>query len=244
MASRRRLQVCLVRPVSNPKTIVILAAGEFPRKASVLQLLDKADMIACCDSAAGKLLEQGRRSFSSGELEEGLHLGESRWEPGLIVGDMDSLPLDIREYYADRMVFCHGQDDNDLTKTFHEVIKLSPDVIHILGATGLREDHTLGNISLLADYQKEAPTCKIDMVSDYGRFEAACGQRTFACVPSQEVSIFAFDPSLRMTAAGLEYPLDGVVFNSLWKATLNRAAGSEFTLTPSNDTFYLVYFCD
>ena len=235
------MQVCLVRTVSNPKTIVILAAGEFPRKASVLRLLDEADMIACCDSAAVKLLEQGRRSFSSGELEEGLHLGESRWEPGLIVGDMDSLPLDIREHYADRMVVCRGQDDNDLTKTFHEVIKLSPDVIHILGATGLREDHALANISLLADYQREAPQCKIDIVSDYGRFVAASGQHTFASEPRQEVSIFAFDHSLHMTAAGLQYPLDGVVFDTLWKASLNVATGTSFTLSPNNDSVYLVY---
>ena len=235
------MQVCLVRTVSNPKTIVILAAGEFPRKDSVLRLLDEADMIACCDSAAVKLLEQGRRSFSSGELEEGLHLGESRWEPGLIVGDMDSLPLDIREHYADRMVVCRGQDDNDLTKTFHEVIKLSPDVIHILGATGLREDHALANISLLADYQREAPQCQIDLVSDHGRFVAASGQHTFASEPRQEVSIFAFDHSLRMTAAGLQYPLDGVVFDTLWKASLNVATGTSFTLSPNNDSVYLVY---
>ena len=227
--------------MSNPKTIVILAAGEFPRKASVLRLLDEADMIACCDSAAVKLLEQGRHSFSSGELEEGLHLGESRWEPGLIVGDMDSLPLDIREHYADRMVVCRGQDDNDLTKTFHEVLRLHPSVIHILGATGRREDHTLGNISLLADYQKEAPQCQIDLVSDYGRFVAASGQRTFTSVPGQEVSIFAFDNSLRMSATGLKYPLDGVVFDTLWKASLNVATGTSFTLSPNNDSVYLVY---
>ncbi len=225
---------------------MILAAGEFPRKASVLRLLDEADMIACCDSAAVKLLEQGRRSFSSGELEEGLHLGESRWEPGLIVGDMDSLPPDIREHYSDRMVFCSGQDDNDLTKTFHEVIRLAPRRIHILGATGRREDHTLGNISLLADYVREIESagirCEIDMVSDYGVFCAATGTRSFACVPGQEISIFAFDNSLQMTATGLQYPLDGVVFDSLWKATLNVATSEAFTLHLNHPAPYLVFF--
>lgn len=212
--------------MSNPKTIVILAAGEFPRKPSVLRLLDEADMIACCDSAAVKLLEQGC------------------WEPGLIVGDMDSFPTEIREQYADRMVICRGQDDNDLTKTFHEVLKLSPDVIHILGATGIREDHTLANISLLADYQREAPLCRIDMVSDWGRFVAASGQQSFASRPGQEVSIFAFDASLRMTAKGLQYPLEGVVFDTLWKASLNVATGISFTLSPSNNSFYLVYLAE
>lgn len=208
--------------MSKPKTIVILAAGEFPRKASVLRLLDEADMIACCDSAAETLAASGR-------------------EPGLVVGDLDSISAEIKQRYADRIVVCSGQDDNDLTKTFHEVLRLHPSVIHILGATGRREDHTLGNISLLADYQKEAPQCQIDLVSDYGRFVAASGQRTFTSVPGQEVSIFAFDHSLRMTATGLQYPLDGVVFDTLWKASLNVATGTSFTLSPNNDSVYLVY---
>ena len=209
-------------------TVVILAAGIFPRREEVLRLLDEADLIACCDSAAATLVKTGR-------------------EPGLIVGDLDSIPAELRMRYADRMVQCSGQDDNDLTKTFHEVIKLKPSVIHILGATGLREDHTLGNISLLADYLHEIETagldCEIDMVSDYGRFLAARGRHTFASEPGQEISIFAFDNSLQMKAEGLEYSLDGVTFNSLWKATLNKATGSEFTLSPSNNSPYLVYFC-
>ena len=211
--------------MSKPETIVILAAGEFPRKASVLRLLDEADMIACCDSAAETLAASGR-------------------VPDLIVGDLDSISAEIKQRYADRIVVCSGQDDNDLTKTFHEVLRLHPSVIHILGATGRREDHTLGNISLLADYQKEAPRCQLDMVSDWGRFVAASGQRTFVSEPGQEVSIFAFDHSLRMTATGLKYPLEGVIFDSLWKATLNTATGSSFTLTPSSDSPYLVYLCD
>ena len=212
--------------MSNPKTIVILAAGEFPRSAAVLRLLDEADLIACCDSATVKLLEAGR------------------WEPDIIVGDMDSLPSGIQERYADRIIARTGQDDNDLTKTFHEVIKLSPGVIHILGATGGREDHTLGNISLLADYQREAAGCEIDMVSDYGVFRAAKDSRTFECIPGQEISIFAFDNSLRMTAEGLEYPLDDVVFDSLWKATLNRASGASFTLNLNHPAPYIVFFCN
>ncbi len=206
------------------KTIAILAAGEFPRKEAVLRLLDEADMIVCCDSAADHLVASGR-------------------EPSLIVGDLDSLSNDLRAQFSDRLRHFDGQDDNDLTKAFHVAMEFDPSVIHILGATGRREDHTLGNISLLAEYQREAPLCKIDMASDFGRFVAASGERTFDAVPGQEISIFAFDPALRMRASGLDYPLEGVVFDSLWKASLNRASGREFTLSPNGDTFYLVYFC-
>ena len=181
-------------------------------------------MVICCDSAAEALVDSGR-------------------EPSLIVGDMDSLSAGLRERFADRLRRFDGQDDNDLTKAFHAAMEFRPRAIHILGATGRREDHTLGNISLLLEYKREAPACDIDMVSDYGRFVPAGGQRTFASVPGQEISIFAFDPTLRMTATGLEYPLDSVVFDSLWKASLNKATGSEFTLSPNANAPYLVYLC-
>ena len=181
-------------------------------------------MVICCDSAAEALVASGR-------------------EPSLIVGDLDSLSAGLRERFADRLRRFDGQDDNDLTKAFHAAMEFQPAAIHILGATGRREDHTLGNISLLLEYKREAPACGIDMVSDYGRFVPAGGQRTFASVPGQEISIFALDPTLRMTATGLEYPLDSVVFDSLWKASLNKATGSEFTLSPNANAPYLVYLC-
>ncbi len=181
-------------------------------------------MVICCDSAAEALVASGR-------------------EPSLIVGDMDSLSAGLRERFADRLRRFDGQDDNDLTKAFHAAMEFQPAAIHILGATGRREDHTLGNISLLLEYKREAPACGIDMVSDYGRFVPAGGQRKFESIPGQEISIFAFDNSLRLSAAGLQSPLEGVVFDSLWKASLNVATGTSFTLTPSCDCLYLVYFC-
>ncbi|MBR5033942.1 MAG: thiamine diphosphokinase [Bacteroidales bacterium] len=209
--------------MSQPKTIAIVAAGEFPRRSAVLRLLDEADMIICCDSAAAALVDSGR-------------------EPSLIVGDLDSIPASLLERFPDRLRKVDEQEDNDLTKAFYAAMEFSPSCIHILGATGLREDHTLGNISLLARYQQEAgPSCRIDMVSDYGVFLAASGEHTFACRPGQEVSIFAFDNTLRISASGLQYPTDSVVFDSLWKATLNVATGDSFTISPSNDSFYLVY---
>ena len=191
-------------------------------------------MIICCDSAAVTLVDSGR-------------------EPSLIVGDLDSIPASLLERFPNRLRKVDEQEDNDLTKAFYSAMEFSPSCIHILGATGLREDHTLGNISLLARYAGEiaeradkTPTpsgtcCTIDLVSDYGVFLAASGEHMFACRPGQEVSIFAFDNTLRISASGLQYPTDGVVFDSLWKATLNVAAGNSFTLSPTNNSYYLVY---
>ncbi len=210
----------------TPKNIVILADGDFPASAAALQILSQADMVICCDRAADTLDAAGV-------------------EPDLIVGDLDSLSPALRERFADRLRLCTGQEDNDLTKAFHAAMEYRPASIRILGATGRREDHTLANISLLADYRREAGDgCLIDMTSDYGRFEACQGERTFSCIPGQEISIFAFDRDLRIISTGLQYPTGHVVFDTLWKATLNKAEGESFTLAPGNDSIYLVYFCN
>ena len=206
------------------KRIVILAAGDFPQSEAPLTALREADLRICCDSAAEALVAYGL-------------------EPDRIVGDLDSLSPSFRERYADRITQISEQDDNDLTKAFHLALTLAPSRITIVGATGKREDHTLGNISLLLDYAREAG-CPVEMLTDYGRFEAIFDTATLPSVPGQQISIFAFDNSLTIKSAGLKYPTDQVRFDTLWKATLNEALSSSFTLTLSHPSGVLLFFAD
>ena len=206
------------------KNVVILAAGDFPQSEAPLTALREADLRICCDSAAEALVAHGL-------------------EPDRIVGDLDSLSPAFRERYADRITHISEQDDNDLTKAFHLALTLSPSRISILGATGKREDHTLGNISLLLDYAREA-SCPVMMLTDYGRFETIFDTATLPSVPGQQISIFAFDNTLTIKSAGLKYPTDQVRFDTLWKATLNEALSSSFTLTLSHPSGVLLFFAD
>ena len=209
--------------MSQP-AIVILAAGDFPRAKTPLAVLREADVRICCDSAAEALVAFGL-------------------EPDRIVGDLDSLSPAFRTRYADRITRISGQDDNDLTKAFHLALTLSPSCITIVGATGRREDHTLGNVSLLLDYAREAP-CPVSILTDYGRFKAISDTTTLPAVPGQPVSIFAFDNTLKIASAGLKYPTDKVIFDTLWKATLNEALSTSFTLTLSHPCGVLLFFAD
>ncbi len=94
----------------------------------------------------------------------------------------------------------------------------------IVGATGKREDHTIGNVFRALDYG-----CEI--VTDTGRFIPVRGTATFKVKKGAAVSIFAPHPKTRMTSKGLEWPLDNVKFRNLYCATLNRATSSRMTLT-------------
>ena len=94
---------------------VILADGDFPASERTLTMLRNADRIICCDGAAVPLLAAGLI-------------------PERIVGDLDSLPLELKERYADRLLQESEQESNDLTKAFRYCQAQGHDSIVILGA--------------------------------------------------------------------------------------------------------------
>lgn len=191
---------------------VILANGTFPSHPVPLAALHTADLVVCCDGAAGKLVDHGL-------------------EPGIIIGDLDSVPPAVKEKYADILVQDSDQETNDLTKAVNWCKGAGITAVSILGATGIREDHALGNISLLADYSKMIEAV---MLTDTGSFRCYGRSITIASCPGQQVSLFSIDPSLRVTSSGLKYPLDGLMLSSWWRGTLNEAEGLSFNLDFEN----------
>lgn len=212
-------------------SVAIIAAGEFPARSRTLSQLSDCSVTVCCDGAADALTAYGVT-------------------PDYVIGDMDSITPALAKILSEngRTVLekSSDQETNDLTKAFRLALTLSPDEIHIFGATGRREDHTVANISLLADYADEASRrgAKVDMISDYGIFKVVSDSCIVQCEPLCEVSLFCYDPALRIHAEGLRYPTDRVVFDKLWKASLNVALKRSFALTFNHPAQVLVYLAD
>jgi len=191
------------------KPVIILANGRFPTASLPLGYLDNAERIVCCDGSVTGLADYGL-------------------EPWAIAGDLDSVPAEMKEKYADRLFQSDDQETNDLTKAVKLcLVKGITDVV-ILGATGLREDHTLGNISLLADY---AESLSVKMVTDYGIFIPLKSGASVSSWPGQQISVFAIDKGTKISSAGLKYPLDKLELKNWWRGTLNECTGNNFTLT-------------
>lgn len=190
-------------------SIVILCNGAFPKEPYPLYLLDSAQGVVCCDGSLVKWLEHNASAV-----------------PLAVVGDMDSLPQELRERFSSFLFHETEQDYNDLTKAMRWVLREHPEVqeIVILGATGLREDHTIGNLGLLMEYTRmfDLGERKVSMVSDYGTAFAITDSCDLHLGEGRRISLFSADNSLKITSQGLEWPLDGVVFDAWWKATLNR----------------------
>ena len=187
---------------------VILAAGDFPKKGGTAwKLLATATRVVACDSAA----DAYRRRFR-------------KW-PDVIIGDLDSIPPHfLLSPFSFLLVRDADQNTNDLEKAIRYCAKQGWSDPMIVGATGKREDHAIGNVFRALDYG-----CEI--VTDRGRFIPVRGKATFKVKKGMAVSIFAPDPKSRMTSCGLEWSLDEVKFKNLYCATLNRTTGTRVTLT-------------
>jgi thiamine pyrophosphokinase len=189
-------------------TAVIIADGSFPLHEIPLRYLKEAEHIICCDGSA--------ESLAIADLE-----------PEAIVGDLDSLNPGIAERFGDRLFKDIEQDTNDLTKAVKWCINKGYEEIVILGATGKREDHTIGNISLLAEY---AGKINVIMVTDTGIFTPLLKSSVVRSFPGQQVSVFSVNPETEITSRGLKYQLIKLKLHNWWRATLNEAEGDSFEL--------------
>lgn len=206
-------------PLLTPQTpvdAVVLGDGDFPRHPVALALLREASYVCCCDGAGAQYIARGGH-------------------PDAIVGDGDSLSSEFKQRYADILHLVDEQDDNDLTKATRHCLARGLRRLVYLGATGKREDHTLGNISLMARYAFEMGIEPV-LVTDYGYFVAASGRRTFGTFARQQVSIFNLSCT-RLTGEGFRWM--PYRYTHWWQGTLNEAVGQAVTL--DGDGEYMVF---
>ena len=133
----------------------------------------------------------------------------------------------LAQRFRDILHIVPDQETNDLTKAFSFCMEQGRRELPILGATGGREDHAIGNIALLADYARQAD---VQMVTPYGVFNAVEGAATFDSMPRQQVSIFTIVPGTRISVRGLRYTPPAEGFRSWWCGTLNEAETDTFAI--------------
>lgn len=141
--------------------------------------------------------------------------------PHLAVGDMDSIPPELFERYRAAGVEMHlhppKKDATDLELALELAMDRGATRISILGGTGGRLDHTLGNLFLLARCLPcGIPACVMD--------ESQCvhltdRDLTLAGSIGDTLSLLPATPEVHgVTLSGLEYPLHDatLIFGTSW----------------------------
>ena len=191
---------------------VVLAAGDFPRPGGeARRILSAATRVVACDGAALAY----RREFG-------------RW-PDVTTGDLDSIGKDL----PPGALHDADQDENDLSKALALCRRMGWADPIVLGATGKREDHTVGNVF-------RALAAEVRVVTDCGEFLPVRGRLSFRTWKGAGISVFAPDPRTKMTSRGLRWKLDGVRISMPWRGTLNRASSENAVVTADRPAFVYV----
>lgn len=192
---------------TNETSAVIVANGKYPRHRIPLSIVENAPYIVCCDGAANSFIERGG-------------------VPDAIVGDCDSISEENRRKFVDILYEVKEQEFNDLTKSVMFCVKNGRRNITIVAGTGKRDDHTIGNISLLAEYMD---MCDVKMVTNYGVFTPINSRSEFNSFEGEQVSIFSMEQK-PISTTGLKHPIRNRVLTNWWQGTLNESLGNMFTI--------------
>lgn len=201
------MQIYNLPSLDRQTDTVILANGEFPSHPIPLSILKNAQYIVCCDGATN-------------------NISQTDILPHAIVGDCDSLSKENQSKYTNIIHRVSEQDTNDLTKAVHFCLNSGKSKLTILGATGKREDHTLGNISLLCEYMQYAD---VEMITDFGIFIGIKEASTFESFVKQQVSLFSLDRK-PITTHNLVYAVKNHIFSNWWQGTLNESDSDSFII--------------
>jgi len=203
-----------MKELKNP--LIIVANGEFPKHSIPLDKLKLAKTIIACDGASDTLLNNNY-SFD------------------LIIGDLDSISKKTLNLFQSKIIKDSNQANNDLRKAIEHAESKGIKSISIIGATGKREDHSIGNIFSLLKYDN----LDLKIYTDTGIFSKVNNDEKIDSFKGQQVSIFADDKTIKISSTNLKYNFNKDYSSSLFSGTLNESIGENFTLKLSHGKILL-----
>ena len=201
--------------------IVLIANGSFPKHRIPLDLISSAEFVICCDGAANSFQKISKNI-------------------DIIIGDLDSLDNRLLKQNETEIIHIENQNDNDLRKGLNWISEnTNIQNLSIIGATGLRDDHSIGN---LASFLYNKYNFNIKIFTDTGCFYVLNQSDTINTFIGQPISLFCINDNQKITTKGLKYKLKNSSIN-LYNSTLNIAIEKEITISLKLDIPVLVYLC-
>ena len=168
------------------KRALIIANGEPPRKQLLQTLSREAEVIICADGGANTALKFGLR-------------------PGVIVGDLDSVHAEALVKFQKVPTYEDTDDEStDLEKAISWAIKQKYVHITVVGASGKRLDHTVGNLGVLPKFY---PDALIRFVDDQGETMYVGKELSFEAKRGDVLSLIPLNRCEGVTTSGLRYGL-------------------------------------
>jgi len=171
-------------------TILIFANGDLERGPWLQPYLAEASLIIAANGGAR-------------------HLYPLQRPPDIIIGDLDSLPEELRTWLqtAGSQINQHPPDKNETDLELALLLAIQhQQEIYVLGALGGRLDQTLANILLLAHPALQGH--KVQLITPYQRAWLVEGYSQVNGRPGDTISLISLDRDTHIAATtGLKWPL-------------------------------------
>ena len=187
--------------------VIVIANGSVPSHPIAKNYLNKSWTIICTDGAADKLIDSGKN-------------------PDIIIGDFDSTSIKGKNRTG-KWIETPDQNKTDLEKTFEWSIMNNIKKIVLLGSSGKREDHTIGNLFTLAKYHDEI---QCEIIPNHAKIICVSGENYIFADTNQNISIIATEPIERITLDGLQYNIKNESLLPSTRAISNKAISDKFYL--------------
>jgi thiamine pyrophosphokinase len=169
------------------KRALVIANGEPPKKQLLQSLARESGVVICADGGANTALKFGIL-------------------PDAIVGDLDSIHAEALVKFHKVPTYEDRDDEStDLEKAIAWALKQKYDHIVVIGASGRRIDHSVGNLGVLPKFY---PDAVIRFIDDLGELVYVGRGITFDAKRSDVISLIPLTRCEGITTQGLKYALD------------------------------------
>jgi len=203
---------------------VVVGGGESPGNELLDWLLDDGSvLLVAADGGADTLRALGRA-------------------PQRVIGDFDSITEETlgwcRTQSGCQVRHMPRQSDTDTEKCLDLLFREGIREISLCGVFGDRLDHSLSNLALVLRWSDRVRLAVFSGESVLEVFRGACA---FPSTKHALISMYAFDPQVRITTQGLKYPLHGepLVFG-VRESTSNAASAMHVQIRADGGPAFVV----
>lgn len=198
---------------------IILCDGEVPDSSTLQKMISDSDLFIAADGGANTAK----------------YLALS---PDVIIGDLDSYHPTGKENAE--VIHDPGQETNDLEKALRYAKKNNCSEITVFGATGERLDHTLKNLSVMKQFNKQFNSLVFkDHYSDMFLINSPFKKQLPV---GTSISLFPLSGRVEgITTKGLKYPLtDDFLENGIRDGTSNQTVEKKVEIEFKNGDLLLI----
>jgi len=161
-------------------------------------------------------------------------------KPDILIGDFDSVcGADRADYQESQWLKRPSDEIGDLEKALMYCVDQSLQSIMVMGFTGKRIDHTLGNISVLIRYHHKL---RMTLQTSFGELFIVQDSLQWSTRQGQPISLIPFGKADGVKTHGLKYPLKGATLAlGMREGTSNEALGESVAVSIKSGTL-LVFF--